>query len=91
MGRAVGDEEIARELLAMAAARAPAKTFCPSEVARRLSPDWRDLMPDIRRVAAGLQAAGKLVATQSGVRVEVATACGPIRLARPSGQDSAAR
>jgi hypothetical protein len=71
-----GDDDIAGVLMALAEARGPDKTFCPSEAARRLSVDWRPLMPDIRRVAAGLS----LVATQKGVPVDPVSAKGPIRL-----------
>ncbi|MEM1065650.1 MAG: DUF3253 domain-containing protein [Pseudomonadota bacterium] len=70
------DEEIAAALMAFAAARGPGKTFCPSEVARGLAPEWRPLMPDVRRVAQTLP----LVATQRGVPVELDQARGPIRL-----------
>ena len=74
------DDEIAATLLALAAERGPGKSFCPSEAARRLSPDWRALMPELRRVAASLP----LIATQRGVPVDPVTARGPIRLsARP--------
>ena len=70
------DGDIAETLLALAAARGPEKSFCPSEAARRLSPDWCALMPEVRRVAATLP----LVATQKGVPVDPETARGPIRL-----------
>ncbi len=74
------DDKIAATLLALAAERGPGKSFCPSEAARRLSPDWRALMPELRRVAASLP----LIATQRGVPVDPVTARGPIRLsARP--------
>ena len=56
-------------------------TVCPSEVARRLEPDaWRPLMPEVRAVAAELQAKGELDAYQHGRPIDVATAKGPIRL-----------
>ncbi|MEO0943480.1 MAG: DUF3253 domain-containing protein [Pseudomonadota bacterium] len=73
------DEEIATVLLTLAAERAP-KTFCPSEAARRLSDDWRPLMPEVRRIAATLN----LVATQKGVPVDPLEARGPIRLRAPN-------
>ncbi len=72
--------------MALATARGAGKSFCPSEVARGLATEWRPLMPEIRRVAAGLQAEGALVATQKGRPVEVRVARGPIRLALASGQ-----
>lgn len=70
------DDRIADVLMALAQDRAP-KTFCPSEAARRLSDDWRPLMADVRRVAAGLP----LSATQGGRPVDPVAAQGPIRLA----------
>lgn len=62
--------------MALATARGRDKSFCPSEAARALAADWRPLMPDLRRVAAGLP----LRATQAGLRVDPDTAKGPIRL-----------
>lgn len=70
------DEVIAAALMALAKERAP-RTFCPSEAARRLEPDWRPLMAQVRRVAATLP----LDATQKGRPVDPLTTTGPIRLA----------
>ncbi|MFD1510821.1 DUF3253 domain-containing protein [Lacimonas salitolerans] len=70
------DEEIAACLMALARARGADKSFCPSEVARRLASDWRPLMPRVRAVAATLP----LLATQKGRPVDPHTAHGPIRL-----------
>ena len=70
------DAEITDTLMALAQARGRRKSFCPSEAARRLAKDWRPLMPDVRRVAAGLP----LVATQKGKEVDPLGARGPIRL-----------
>lgn len=76
----MGDHAIAAVLMALAHERGAAKTFCPSEAARRLDPkDWRALMPEVRRVAAGLP----LAVTQKGVLVDSATARGPIRFGLP--------
>ncbi len=71
---------IARTLLALAAARGPDRSFCPSEAARALADDRRALMPRIRAVAARLQADGQLHCTQRGRPADPATARGPIRL-----------
>ena len=71
------DDVIGAALMAMAQARGTGKSFCPSEVARALSDDWRPLMPRIRQVAATLP----LMATQRGREVAPDTARGPIRLA----------
>ncbi|MEX0338113.1 MAG: DUF3253 domain-containing protein [Arenibacterium sp.] len=76
MGQRVSDAEIADVLMALAQARGRGKTFCPSEAARRLSDDWRPLMPDIRRVAAGLP----LQASRKGIPVDTEAPGGPIRL-----------
>lgn len=72
------DERIAETLMALALARARGhgKSFCPSEAARALASDWRPLMPEVRRVAAGLP----LRALQRGRIVDPAVARGPIRL-----------
>ncbi len=70
------DNVIADVLLDLAHQRGVGKTFCPSEAARRLSDDWRSLMPEVRRVAATLP----LVATQKGDAVDPVEAKGPIRL-----------
>ncbi len=72
------DAQIAAALMDLALARAP-KTFCPSEAARALSPNWRPLMPRIRAIAATLP----LTATQRGAPVDPVTAKGPIRLGLP--------
>ncbi|MEL7301900.1 MAG: DUF3253 domain-containing protein [Pseudomonadota bacterium] len=61
----------------MAASRSP-RSFCPSEVARAVSDDWRPLMPRVRSVAKD----EGLVATQKGERVDPVAAKGPIRLSR---------
>ncbi|NKX43369.1 DUF3253 domain-containing protein [Roseibacterium sp. KMU-115] len=67
---------MADALMDLAHRRGVGRSFCPSEAARALSADWRPLMPEVRRVAAGLP----LVATQKGAAVDPVTARGPIRL-----------
>jgi hypothetical protein len=74
-------QPIEQIMLALVNARGLGKSICPSEVARRLSPEnWRSLMVDVRSVAASLQAAGKLRITQGGVEVDLNTVRGPVRL-----------
>ncbi|MDD7968581.1 DUF3253 domain-containing protein [Actinomycetospora lemnae] len=64
--------------------RAAGTTICPSEAARRVDPDdWRELMPDVRRVAGRLVADGRIEMTQGGEVVDPATARGPVRLRHP--------
>ena len=72
----VSDAQIAAALMRLARERGPEKSFCPSEAARALGPDWRPLMPEVRRVAASLP----LKATQKGRAVDPVAARGPIRL-----------
>ncbi|WP_374432907.1 DUF3253 domain-containing protein [Tabrizicola sp.] len=64
-------------IMDLALQRGRGKSLCPSEVAKALSPDWRPLMPEVRRVAADI---AEIVATQNGVEVDPRTARGPIRL-----------
>ncbi len=71
------DKGIAAVLTDLALRRGRGKSFCPSEAAKALSPDWRALMPDVRRVAAGHP---DVMATQGCVPVDPVTARGPIRL-----------
>ena len=91
MGRIPDDAAIGAALLALAEARGPGRSFCPSEAARAVSDDWRPLMPDMRRLAAALQTQGLLVATQKGRPVLADRASGPIRLALATGQMRAPR
>lgn len=73
------DARIAEVLMDLAHRRGVGRSFCPSEAARALAGDWRPLMAEVRRVAAGLP----LRATQKGVAVDPVTARGPIRLGLP--------
>lgn len=58
-----------------------AATACPSEVARRIGgADWRTLMPEVREVAAALQARGRVDVYQRGRPVDLRRARGPVRL-----------
>lgn len=71
------DHVIRAALIDLALQRGRGKSFCPSEAARALAPDWRPLMHEVRRVAASLP---ELEATQKGRPVDPLTAKGPIRL-----------
>ena len=74
------DQKIATVLLALAEARGATRSFCPSEAARRLSADWRPLMPNVRRVGAEVG----LRATRKGIEIDPLTARGPFRFSKPS-------
>jgi len=81
-----GDERIVARIFELLDARAAGATICPSDAARALASDesaWRALMPDVRRVAAALAAAGSLRVTAHGEDVDALQARGPIRLGRP--------
>ena len=71
------DRIIRAALIDLALQGGAGKTFCPSEAARALAPDWRPLMPEVRRVAATLP---EIEALQKGQPVDPLTAKGPIRL-----------
>jgi len=80
---AVDDVGIAAVILRLCAERAPAKTICPSEVARSLAGHgdaWHALMPEVRRVAGRLAAEGRIVVTQRRVVVDAVGPRGAIRL-----------
>jgi hypothetical protein len=63
--------------------RRPEATICPSDAARVVGGEaWRELMDTAREVAAELARQGTIVVRQRGADVDVATAVGPIRLAR---------
>ncbi len=76
LSRARIEAEITRQVTA----RGAGKTVCPSEVARALSEEWRELMGQVREVAAGMAQRGEIAVTQSGVPVDAVEAVGPIRL-----------
>ena len=61
-------------ILDLAAARGPAKTICPSEVARHLlgsdEKAWRLLMKPIRREAVALADEGRVVVKRKGRAVD---------------------
>lgn len=80
------DDVIASRLLHLLEKRRPDASICPSEVARSLEEDeprWRELMPDIRRVAAAMAAAQVIEITRQDVTVDLdEQPAGPIRLRR---------
>ncbi|MEM8981885.1 MAG: DUF3253 domain-containing protein [Pseudomonadota bacterium] len=80
---ATGAATVAATILALCERRGPAKSVCPSEVARALSDEWRMLMPMVREIAADLAARGEILVTQKGQAVDAQSARGPIRLSVP--------
>lgn len=79
------DADLRQAILTLAHERGMSSSFCPSDVARRVAADWRPLMPQVRRVAAALQAEGWVQATQKGSPVDPLAARGPIRLRLAQG------
>jgi hypothetical protein len=80
------DQRIERLILDLLGKRSASSSICPSEVARAMSDDeatWRGLMPNVRAVAAAMQAAGRVRITRGDEVVTPATLDhGPIRLRR---------
>lgn len=70
-------DRIRATILDLALRRGRGKSFCPSEVAKALGPDWRPLMAEVRAVATTMP---EIIATQRGTEVDPVTAKGPIRL-----------
>lgn len=58
------------------------KSFCPSEVLRRMFPeDWKLFMPDIREVMMAMYREGLIQVSQRGVPVDpFKTPKGPVRI-----------
>ena len=72
--------DIEAAILALTAQRGPAKSICPSEVARTLRPDWQPLLGVVRRTACRLAAAGQIDVLRKGQVVAPAGVKGVIRL-----------
>lgn len=83
--------EIETAILALTTLRGPAKSICPSEVARVLRPDWQSLLSEVRRVACRLAAAGQIDILRKGQVVEPVGVKGVIRLrlAQPAPREEA--
>ncbi|MGG5885911.1 DUF3253 domain-containing protein [Falsiroseomonas sp. HC035] len=86
-------DAITAEILRQTAERGPAKSICPSEVARALEPDadrWRRLMGPIRAAAIRLARAGQVDILRKGKPASPDSEIrGVIRLRAPSGSSEA--
>lgn len=75
---------IADEILRQTAARGPASSICPSEVARALAGEdaaaWRPLMGPVRQAAIALQGAARIDILRKGKPVSPDAVRGVIRL-----------
>ena len=72
--------EIEAAILALTTERGPAKSICPSEVARALRPNWQSLLTEVRRVACRLALAGRIDILRKGQVVAPEGVKGVIRL-----------
>lgn len=91
---AMNDSDITETIHALLDTRAPSASICPSDVARAYAIEedaWRALMPDVRRVAAGLASEGLLRVTRGDADVNALSPGGPIRLRRPGSTDRSDR
>jgi hypothetical protein len=84
----VNPADIEAAIFTLISARAPDKTFCPSEVAQALGgkhPDgWGPLMIPVRRVAVDLMKQGRLLIIRKGKIVDPDDFKGTYRLSAPS-------
>jgi hypothetical protein len=86
------DELLKQKIIDLLKARKPGSSICPSDAPRALFAEWREHMPNVRRVALEMAKAGTLTISQGGVAVDLekfasAGITGPIRLhlvAKPS-------
>ncbi|WP_101848039.1 DUF3253 domain-containing protein [Zhihengliuella sp. ISTPL4] len=79
---AQSEERIAATIRALTRKRAES-SICPSDVARTVGgEDWRDRMPEVRRVTADLASRDLVVVTQKGEPVRIEEARGPVRIRR---------
>ena len=84
------EASIATEILRLTAERGPAKSICPSEVARALAGGddgpWRPLMTPVRQAAMALQQSGEIEILRKGKAVPPEQVRGVIRLRQASPQ-----
>ena len=71
-------------ILELLKARKPLASICPSEAVRMVfREDWREQMPQVRKVANEMAEQGQIEICQRGTVVDPTTAKGPIRLRIP--------
>lgn len=83
MSETITDAQIHDEILRLLSKRAATSSICPSDAARAIGTtekQWRELMPQVRRVAYAMAARGEIEVTQRGVVVKADEARGAIRL-----------
>ena len=81
------DATLTDAILVLLDSRPANATICPSEAARRVSPNsWQHLMEPVRAAARRLMSEGRVVITQQGRVVDPSTAKGPIRIRLRNGR-----
>lgn len=81
-GKSVCPSEVARDLASATASQPPMSATADPDAE---GDAWRAWMPEVRRAAGRLAAAGRIAVTQKGQPVDPEDARGPIRLALPAG------
>ncbi len=81
----INEPEIEAGILRLTAARGPAASICPSDVARDLATEWRPLLGPVRRAAARLAAEGRIEVLRKGKPIDPADLRGVIRLRARAG------
>jgi hypothetical protein len=71
---------IAAEILRQAEAVGAARSLCPSDIAKALSPDWRPLLSSVRKAAIMLAVAGRIDILRKGRPIDPTQTHGVIRL-----------
>ncbi len=80
------ERAIEAEIIRLTEERGPGGSICPSEVARAMNPEWRQLLTAVRRAAVRLSEAGRIDILRKGQPVTGEAVRGVIRL-RAKGQD----
>ena len=71
---------IEAEIIRLTGERGPDSSICPSEVARAMNPEWRQLLSAVRRAAVRLSKAGRIDILRKGQPVTGDAVRGVIRL-----------
>ena len=79
------ERAIEAEIIRLTGERGPDSSVCPSEVARAMNPEWRQLLSAVRRAAIRLSDAGRIDILRKGQPVTGDAVRGVIRL-RARGQ-----
>ena len=74
------ERAIEAEIIRLTGERGPDSSICPSEVARAMNPEWRQLLSAVRRAAVRLSEAGRIDILRKGQPVTGEAVRGVIRL-----------